>query len=271
MSKKMQMPNFGVGTFRLKDQVATDSVRWALELGYRAVDTAQTYENEAAVGKAIAESSVSRDEVFVTTKIWVSNFSKNKFIPSLEESLRKLRTDYVNLLLIHWPSPHNEVPLEEFMVELVKAKELGLTHEVGVSNFTIDLMQRAIGIVGEGVIATNQIELSPYLQNHKVVDFARQHKISITSYMTLAYGKVMQDETIKAIAVRRGATAAQITLAWALQQGYLVIPSSTKKEHLQSNLLAENIILSSQEMDEINALECDGRLIDPDDLAPKWD
>lgn len=267
----MSIPAFGLGTFRLQDQVVIDSVSTALELGYRAIDTAQIYENEAAVGQAIAASGIKREELFITTKIWIANLGENQLIPSLQESLKKLQTEYVDLTLIHWPSPNGDVSVAESMAELVKAKELGLTRQIGISNFTTELMQRAIDAVGADAIATNQIELSPYLQNRQVVEFAQQHGIAITSYMTLAYGKALQDEVIKSIAQRRDATPAQVILAWAMQLGYAVIPSSTKRENLASNLLAQQLMLSDAEMAEIAALECNGRLVSPEGLAPNWD
>ncbi|VVA48718.1 2,5-diketo-D-gluconic acid reductase B [Serratia ficaria] len=267
----MSIPAFGLGTFRLQDQVVIDSVRTALELGYRAIDTAQIYENEAAVGQAIAASGVKREELFITTKIWIANLAKGKLIPSLQESLNKLQTSYVDLTLIHWPSPNDEVPVAEFMAELVEARQLGLTRQIGISNFTLDLMKRAIDAVGAEQIATNQIELSPYLQNRKVAEFARQHGIAVTSYMTLAYGQALQDETIKGIAARHNATPAQVILAWALQLGYAVIPSSTKRENLASNLLAQQLQLTDEDMAQIAALENNGRLVSPEGLAPDWD
>lgn len=267
----MSIPAFGLGTFRLQDQVVIDSVRTALELGYRAIDTAQIYENEAAVGQAIAASGVKREELFITTKIWIANLAKGKLIPSLQESLNKLQTSYVDLTLIHWPSPNDEVPVAEFMAELVEARQLGLTRQIGISNFTLDLMQRAIDAVGAEQIATNQIELSPYLQNRKVAEFARQHGIAVTSYMTLAYGQALQDETIKGIAARHNVTPAQVILAWALQLGYAVIPSSTKRENLASNLLAQQLQLTDEDMAQIAALENNGRLVSPEGLAPDWD
>ena len=267
----MSIPAFGLGTFRLQDQVVIDSVSTALELGYRVIDTAQIYENEAAVGQAIAASGIPRDELFITTKIWIANLAKGKLIPSLQESLSKLQTGYVDLTLIHWPSPNGEVPVAEFMAELLEAKKRGLTRQIGVSNFTLDLMQQAIDAVGAEQIATNQIELSPYLQNRQVVEFAQQHGIAVTSYMTLAYGKALQDETIKAIATRRNATPAQVILAWALQLGYAVIPSSTQRENLASNLLAQQLTLTVEDMAEIATLESNGRLVSPEGLAPNWD
>lgn len=267
----MSIPAFGVGTFRLQGQTVIDSVRNALELGYRAIDTAQIYGNEAEVGQAIAESGVKRNDMFLTTKIWVDNYSKDKLIPSLKESLVKLRTDDVDLTLIHWPAPDNGVPLEEFMMALAEAKAQGLTRQIGISNFNIDLTRQAIAVVGKEAIATNQIELSPYLQNTKVTAFLKEHGIPITSYMTLAYGKVLKDSIICEIAKRHEATPAQVALAWALQLGYSVIPSSTKRENLASNLLAQKLRLSDEDMAQIASLERNGREVNPEGLAPVWD
>ncbi len=265
------IPAFGLGTFRLQGQVVIDSVRNGLELGYRTIDTAQIYGNEAEVGEAIAASGVARDELFLTTKIWVDNYSRNKLVASLKESLTKLRTDRVDLTLIHWPAPENGVPLEEFMSALADAKTQGLTRQIGISNFNIELTKQAIAVVGKDNIATNQIELSPYLQNRKLVEFLGEQGIHVTSYMTLAYGKVLKDPAIGAIAKRHDATPAQVALAWALQLGYSVIPSSTKRENLASNLLAQQLPLTADDMAQIAALERNGREVSPGGLAPVWD
>jgi 2,5-diketo-D-gluconate reductase B len=265
------IPAFGLGTFRLKDQVVIDSVKTALELGYRAIDTAQIYGNEAEVGQAIAESGVARKELFLTTKIWTADLAGDRLIPSLKQSLAKLRTDHLDLTLIHWPSPGGAVPLAETLAALMAAKAQGLTRQIGVSNFTVDLMKQAIAAVGAEHIATNQIELHPYLQNRRVVDFARSQGVPITSYMTLAYGAVLKDELIIDIAASHRATPAQVVLAWALQLGYAVIPSSTQRENLASNLGAQQLELSPAEMAQIASLERGGRLVSPEGLAPAWD
>jgi len=267
----MSVPAFGLGTFRLKGQTVIDSIRTALELGYRAIDTAQIYGNEADVGEAIAGAQVKRDELYLTTKIWTENYAADKLIPSLKDSLHKLRTDRVELTLIHWPSPKGEVPVAEFMGALAEAKAQGLTGEIGVSNFTVALMQEAIDAVGAGQIATNQVELHPYLQNRKVADFAKSQGIHITSYMTLGYGKVLGDEVIIGIAQRHGATPAQVALAWAMQLGYSVIPSSTQRENLKSNLRAVDLRLTDADLAAIAALDRNERITSPESLAPAWD
>lgn len=265
------VPQFGIGTFRLSGQTVIDSVKTALEVGYRAVDTAQIYANEAEVGQAIAESQVNRNELFITTKIWTDHYAPDKLIPSLKESLHKLRTDAVNLTLIHWPAPRLGVQIPELMQTLLEAKQQGLTEHIGVSNFNIELIQQAIDTIGLEHIATNQIELSPYLQNQRLVNFLQSQKIDVTSYMTLAYGKVLNDPVLQGIATQHQASTAQIALAWALQKGFAVIPSSTKREHLLANLAAQEIQLTQEEMALISTLERNGREVDPEQLAPLWD
>lgn len=266
----MSIPAFGLGTFRLKDQQVIDSVKHGLAAGYRHIDTAQIYGNEAEVGQAIAESGVPRSELFITTKIWTSNLTPDTLLPSLKESLAKLRTDAVDLTLIHWPSPNDQIAVADYLPLLLEAKRQGLTRQIGVSNFTIAHLQQAIAAVGAGEIATNQVEIHPFLQNRKLAQFASEAGIHLTAYMPLAYGKVMEDTLLQRIAANHGTTPAQVALAWLLQQGYAVIPSSTKRANLESNLAAQRLHLSAEEMSEIAALDRGERLANPD-FAPQWD
>jgi 2,5-diketo-D-gluconate reductase B len=265
------VPRFGLGTFRLKGQAVIDSVSTALELGYRAVDTAQIYDNEEAVGQAIADSGVARQDLYLTTKIWTEHLSRDRLVPSLRQSLHKLRTDHVDLTLIHWPSPDGAVPLAETLQALAEAKREGLTRRIGVSNFNVALLRQAVAVAGPGEIATNQVELHPYLQNRAVVEFAQAAGVQVTSYMTLGYGKLLQDAVIQALAQHHHATPAQVVLAWALQRGYAVIPSSTQRAHLASNLQARELRLSDDDMARIDALDRGERLVSPQGLAPQWD
>ena len=266
----MTIPAIGLGTYRLKDQALTDSVHNALELGYRAFDTAQIYDNEADLGAAISSGAVPREQLFLTTKIWISNFHHDDLLASLRESLRKLRTDHVDLTLIHWPSPKDEVPMAEYLGALREAKALGLTKAIGVSNFTIDLTRQAIAILGVDAIATNQIEVHPYLQNRALIAYLREQGIHVTAFMSLAYGAVLKDPVIQAIAEKHQATAAQVALAWALQQGYAVIPSSTKRENLAGNLQAAQLRLDAADMARIAELDRGERVANPG-IAPAWD
>lgn len=269
----MNMPQLGLGTFRLQGQEAIDSVSTGLELGYRHIDTAQIYGNEVEVGQALAASGVPRREVYLTTKIWTEHLSADKLAASLKDSLHKLQVEQVDLTLIHWPSPGGAVSVAESMQALLAARDAGLTGAIGVSNFPVALLHEAIHSVGASNIATNQVELHPYLQNRGVAAFARAAGIHVTAYMPLAYGKVMSDPVIGAIARRHGATPAQVTLAWLLAKGYAVIPSSTKRDNLAGNLQARKLVLSVEDNAAIDALDVEGgggRLVSPE-FAPQWD
>ena len=177
----------------------------------------------------------------------------------------------MDLHAITSPVIQDRVALEEFMTALAEAKTQGLTRQIGISNFNIDQTRQAMAAVGAGEIATNQIELSPYLQNRMLTAFLKEQGIQTTSYMTLAYGKVLQDPVLAEIAAKHKASVAQVALAWALQLGYAVIPSSTKRENLQSNLRAQQLTLDADDMARIEGLERNGREVNPEGLAPAWD
>lgn len=263
-------PNPGLGTFRLNGDTLKQSIKEALSLGYRHIDTAQFYDNESTVGQAIAESDVPRDEIFLTTKIWHDRLQPDAFKAAVDESLSKLGTDYVDLLLIHWPSPEDEVPMVDYLNALSEAKASGKTRHIGVSNFTTAQIDRAIDILGEGELFTNQIEVHPFLQNTVLIDHCQRQGIRITGYMPLAVGKVMEDDTLKAIADAHEVSPAQITLAWLKARDITVIPSSTKASHLKSNLEAFELELSADEMAQIGRLDRAERIASPD-FAPNWD
>ena len=266
----MKMPKLGLGTFRLKEQAAFDSVTMGLDVGYRHIDTAQIYDNEAEVGKAIVHSGVPRNEIYLTTKVWTDSLQRDKLIPRLKISLQKLKTDYVDLALIHWPSPNDEVPVAEYMEALLEAKKEGLTREIGVSNFTIAHLEEAIAAVGVEEIASQQIEVHPFLQNVVVREFCAQHGIPVVAYMPLAYGKVMQEPVLQAIAAKHGTTPALVSLAWVLQSGMSTIPSSTKRENLTSNLQALELSLNAEDMQAIATLDRNERIANPG-FSPQWD
>lgn len=266
----MQIPSFGLGTFRLQGQQVIDSVRNGLAAGYRHIDTAQIYGNEADIAIALADSGVARSDLFVTTKIWTENLAADKLIGSLEASLQRLRMEQVDLTLLHWPSPGNSVPVEESMNALMQARERGLTRLIGISNFTIAQMREAADAVGAANIATNQVEIHPFLQNRKLAGAAREMGIHLTAYMPLAYGKVMHEPVMLDIAARHGATPAQVALAWLLQQGHAVIPSSTRPANLQANLKAVELRLTDNDIARIRTLDSNVRIADPD-FAPDWD
>ncbi|QSP96354.1 2,5-didehydrogluconate reductase DkgB [Marinobacter salinisoli] len=264
------IPRIGMGTFRLKDNDARDAVKSALSLGYRHIDTAQMYENEAAVGDGITSSGIPRREVFLTTKIWHDQLHASDLINSLHDSLTRLKTDHVDLSLIHWPSPDGEVPMEEYLGALRDAQREGLTEHIGVSNFTCAQMDQAVDILGRDALLTNQVEVHPFLANRKVVEHAQSLGITVTGYMPLAVGKVMEDETLLRIAQQRNVTPAHIAIAWVASRGVVPIPSSTRPSHQRANIEALDIELGEEEIRAIDALDRGERIADPG-FAPDWD
>ncbi|WP_110665826.1 2,5-didehydrogluconate reductase DkgB [Salinicola halophilus] len=264
------LPQPGLGTYRLKEQAVIDSVTSALELGYRHLDSAQMYGNETAVGKAIRQSGIDRGELFITTKIWWDQLEPEALTASVEQSLANFGIEWLDLVLIHWPSPGDEVAMATYLEALVQCRRRGLTRHIGVSNFTIAQIDEALALPGGDQIVTNQIEVHPFLANRKLVEHCQAKGIEVTAYMPLAVGRVMEDATLKRIAETHDATPAQIALAWIAARDIIVIPSSTKREHQQSNLEALDIRLSDEEIREIDGLDRGERVANPD-FAPVWD
>ncbi|MFG6177751.1 2,5-didehydrogluconate reductase DkgB [Halomonas sp. THAF12] len=264
------LPNPGFGTFRLEGETLRQSVHAALDLGYRHIDTAQMYGNEAEVGQAIADSGIPREEIFLTTKVWHDRLEPGDLEASVEESLERLGTGYVDLLLIHWPSPGDEVPMADYLRALQSVQRVGKARHIGVSNFTRAQLDQAVEILGEGALLTNQIEVHPLLQNRPLIEHCERHGIAVTAFMPLAVGKVMKDDTLARIAAAHEASPAQIALAWLKQQGIVAIPSSTKVNNIRSNLAAFELTLDDEEMQAIAALDRGERIADPD-FAPDWD
>ena len=270
MARTDILPRMGLGTFRLEGKAAFDSVTSALKLGYRLIDTAQMYDNEGDVGEAIRESGILRNEIFLTTKVWWDRLRHDDLIASLEESNRKLGVDQVDLALIHWPSPNDEVPIAEYIGALNEARGRGLATRIGVSNFTIKQVDEALAVPGGDQIVTNQIEVHPFLANRKVVEHCQSQGLQVTGYMPLAVGKVMNEPVLNQIAADHDATPAQIALAWVASRDIVVIPSSTRPSHQESNLKALGIQLSPEEIERINGLDVGERIASPD-FSPDWD
>lgn len=264
------IPALGFGTFRMPEEDVHRILPQALKLGFRHVDTAQVYKNEAAVGDAIAKSGVSRGDIFLTTKVWVDQYKHDDFIRSVDESLTKLKTDYVDLLLLHWPK--SDVPLAERIGALNELHKAGKVRNIGISNFNVALMDESVRL-SDAPIANNQIEYHPYLDQTKVIEAARKHGISITAYYLMADGKVPKDEVLRDIGAEHGKTAAQVALRWAVQQPDVIALSKTATEsRLPENFDIFDFDLSDKEMKAIFALaKKDGRIVNPGHLAPEWD
>ncbi len=264
-----EMPVLGFGTWKLTGAEAVKAVDFALNAGYRHVDTAQIYENEAEVGDGIKQSGVARDKIFLTTKVWRNQFADGTVAQSVDESLKKLKTDYVDLLLVHWPFP--ETPVAKLVEGVMKAQQDGKAKLIGVSNFNVAQIEEAIKISG-GKICNNQVEYHPYLSQKPVLDFTRQNKMVLTAYSPIARGKAIKDAVLKEIGLKYGKNAGQVTLRWLVQQdGVAAIPKSATPENIKSNIDIFDFELSADDMQKIHALASEeGRQVNPD-FAPKWD
>lgn len=262
------IPALGFGTFRLDGPSARRMVEHALSLGYRHIDTAQLYKNEADVGAALAASSVPRQDIFLTTKVWIDKFEPKDLKRSVEISLQKLGTE-PDLLLLHWPNPR--IPLESTLPALAEVKRQGLARHIGVSNFTVALLQEATRLCPEPLV-TNQVEYHPYLDQGPVLEACQQHGMSLTAYSPLAQGKLLDDPALTAIGRHHGKSAAQVALRWLFQQpGVISIPRTSSEENAQANLDILDFSLSDEEMAAIDDLKRpDGRVVNPP-IAPHWD
>ena len=262
------IPTLGMGTMTLKGDVGVKAVSAALKLGYRHLDTAERYGNETEVGEGLRASGVDRKDVFVTTKVYWDKLAPADFEKSFDDSLKKLKLPWVDMLLIHWPS--KTVPLADTMPVLCAARKDGRARQIGIANFTVPLIEEAVRLSTEPLVA-NQIEVHPYLDQSKVIAACRKHRISITAYCPLARGQVPGDAALAAIGQRHGKSAAQVALRWLVQQGIAVIPRSGKPERLAENMAVFDFALSDAEMAEIAALRRPGsRVVNPPH-APKWD
>lgn len=265
----LKIPVLGLGTWQMRGAECTDAVEKAIAMGYRHVDTAQIYENEAEVGAGIQNSGIPRADIFLTTKVWMDRVSQDAMMASVNESLRKLRTDYVDLLLIHWPVV--AVPFKEQMAALQEVRANGKTKMIGVSNFTVQQMREVHDDL-HAPIVTNQVEYHPFLNQQPVLDYIGANDMFLTAYSPLARGAVMDSPVIKEIGLKYNKTPGQISLRWLIQQDNVVaIPKAASEKHLKSNMDIFDFALTLDEMNRISGLaKSDGRLINPE-WAPQWD
>lgn len=264
------IPALGFGTYRMPGEEVLAVLPQAIKQGFRHIDTAQIYRNEAEVGEAIAGSGTARSDIFLTTKVWVSKYRRDAFVASVDESLMKLQTDHVDLLLLHWPS--DRVPLAEQIGALNEVRKAGKVRHIGVSNFNTTLMAEAIRLSAAPLV-TNQVEYHPYLDQTPVLDAARKAGMSITAYYAMADGKVISDPVLEGIGAKHGKTAAQVVLRWLVQQdGVVALTKTATLSRLPENFGIFDFELSVGEMAAIQALATPtGRIISPEGLAPQWD
>ena len=266
------IPVLGLGTWQSTGQDCVDVVSQALKMGYEHIDTAQAYGNEKEVGQGIKQSGVSRDKFFLTTKIFPDDmkFEPEKLIAAAKRSLADLDTDYVDLLLLHWPD--DRVPLSETIPALCELQKQGLTRHIGVSNFNIANIIEAEKYADVPIVV-NQVEFHPFIKQKTLQTFLNNHHILLEAYSPLARGDVFDNEIIKEIADKHNVTPAQISLAWILADKHrIAIPKTSNPDHLQGNLDAIKVQLSADDIEKISSLaRADGRKIEHPDYSPEWD
>jgi diketogulonate reductase-like aldo/keto reductase len=264
------IPALGLGTWTLKGSECSSLVEAALEVGYRHLDTAVMYDNEADVGAGLRASGIARDDVFVTTKVWWTDLAADDFWRAAEQSVKKLGLDQVDLLLIHWPNPN--IPLEETIGALNKARVDGLARNIGVSNFPTKQLAQALSL-SEAPLVANQVENHPYLDQRKVYAACRDAGMAMISYCPLYRGGPLFEEPAVADAAKtHGKTPGQIVLRWHIQQdGVVAIPRTTRKERLKENADIFDFALCDAEMSAISQLRGGGNRICNFDFAPEWD
>lgn len=264
----IDIPEIGLGTYKLHDRECSNAVRMALELGYRHIDTAQMYKNEREIGEALSVSNVSREDIFLTTKIWHTNLDSEDVLQTTEETLRNLDTPYVDLLLIHWPN--HQYDLRKTIEAMLVLRDQGKAMNIGVSNFPLSLLKEVNDEI-RAPIFCNQVEFHPFLDQLDLLDYAIEKDILLTAYSPLAQGKVMKNEVLQEIGETHGKSPAQISLRWLIEQENVVaIPKASSKEHLQANIDIFDFELSDEEFDRIDRLEKSERLVNPS-FAPDWD
>ena len=245
------IPTIGLGTWDLRGSVCARMVEAALRLGYRHIDTAEMYGNEREVGEGLRASGLPRDDVFITTKVWQDHLAPREFERATKDSLSKLRLAAVDLLLIHWPNPR--IPLADTIGVLCRMKQAGLARHVGVSNFTVPLIDEAVKLASEPLV-NNQIEWHPYIDQSEVVAASRRHGLSVTAYSPIARGRAAGDNELQRLGMRHNKSAGQVSLRFLLQEGAIVIPRTSRTERLAENLAVFDFELDSFEMDAVRKL-----------------
>ncbi len=264
----IDVPEIGLGTYKLYGKECMKTVTDAISMGYRHIDTAQMYKNEKEIGDAIYGSGIDREEFFITTKIWHTNLDHDDVLQTVEDSLRELRSPYVDLLLIHWPN--SQYPLEQTLEAMMVLRDQGKAESIGISNFPLSMTKSVIEDLRIPILC-NQVEYHPYLAQFDLLDYSYDNEILIGAYSPLAQGKVFQDEVLARIGSEYGKTAGQVALRWLIEQeNVIAIPKATSSEHLRENLDIFDFQLSDEHFESIDTLARNLRLVSPS-FAPEWE
>jgi diketogulonate reductase-like aldo/keto reductase len=262
------MPMLGLGTWQNDDHdECADSVETALEMGYRHIDTAQAYRNEDAVGEGIAAADVDRDDIFLATKIWISNLSHDDVLETAQQSLDRLGTDYLDLLYVHWPA--REYDPEETLAAFDQLYDEGKIERIGVSNFEPEHVDEAADLLDAPVFA-NQVEIHPFLPQTELRSYAAENDVELVAYSPLARTEIFSDPTLGAIADDHGVSEAQVALAWLREHGITAIPKATGEAHIRDNWESRTLELSDGEIERIDTIERRERQVHPDFAPASW-
>ena len=263
------IPALGFGVFRMSDAEVERVVPVALEAGFRHFDTAQIYRNEAALGRALQSAGARREDLFLTTKVWVDKYSPDLFAASVDESLDRLKVDRVDLLLLHWPGDTVAIADQIAMLNAVQAA--GKTRLIGVSNQNVAQLRESVAR-SKAPIVTNQIEVHPYLDQRAMAEAARAAGVAVTAYYGMADGAVPRDPVLQGIGAKYGKSAAQVALRWLVQQGFVALSKTARPERVAENIAIFDFALTDEDMAAIGRLaRPGGRLVSPPGLAPAWD
>ncbi|MDG5766580.1 aldo/keto reductase [Balneolales bacterium ANBcel1] len=263
-----RIPALGFGTFGLSGKQCADAVSDAIAMGYRHIDTAEMYRNERSVGDGIVQSGINRGELFVTTKLWTESLAPDRVRETTEASLRNLQTDYIDLLLIHWPS--SAVPLEETLGAMDRLRSEGYVRFLGVSNFPVAWLKRALQT---GVpLITNQVEYHVLLSQEKLLSFMREHQLFLTAYSPLAKGSLADHPVLAEIGRKYDKTATQVALRWlVMQDGVAAVPKASDTEKRRKNIDIFDFELDSEDLEQLRLLDKNRRFVDIPGLSPRWD
>lgn len=264
----VDVPEIGLGTYKLFGKECKQIVSKALQLGYRHIDTAQIYKNEQEIGDAIRLSPVDREDIFLTTKVWHTNLEHDDLLQTVEDSLEQLQTTYVDLLLIHWPN--NTVPLKKTLEAMLVLRDQGKAINIGLSNFTNAMVRDIIEELRIPIFC-NQVEYHPFLGQFDLLDYSYEHDFLVMAYSPLAKGKVLESDVLSEIGEEHGKTNAQVALRWLIEQENVVaIPKTSSEERLKENIDIFDFELSDEQFNRIDELDKDIRIVNPS-FAPEWD
>lgn len=255
-----EIPILGLGTWQLKGETCKQAIKTAIELGYTHIDTAWIYDNQSEIGEALKEMNIEREKYFITSKVWMEDLSYENVIAECAETLHDLQLEYLDMYLIHWPN--NKFPVKDTLRAFKDLVDQGKVKSIGVSNFTIKHLKEALE-VSDVPISTNQVEFHSHLYQKELLDFCKEKGIVLTAYSPIARGEILNDPVLTEVANKHNKSTAQVALKWLEQKDIVIIPKASSKEHLEDNMDLFDWELTEEEIDQIDNIKTQSRLIDP--------